>query len=298
MVSGLKRSHLGGRFNSGGGPSPVAPGSTATPHQAHGDIDQDAPCGRIDGPATPRPSEVAADVRPPATHRAACLSACGVLLLLALLLAGCGGSTQPTHHVTTTAAQQLVAPTPTPTASARAKHLAAASPLRSSVRPVVHRPVPRTGAGASARAVVHRPVPGTGAGAVNNGNRSAADSPKRRFAAASNPCGLVARSEVQAILGGPIAAPVEAPQGPTCIYRPIGDKRVITLSVQSLEFAKLKAQIHDLRPVTVHGRTGYCGSYGQPTVFVPLSSGRVLDVTASCSIATRIASAAVTRLHS
>jgi len=91
---------------------------------------------------------------------------------------------------------------------------------------------------------------------------------------------------------------VEAPQGPTCIYRPIRAKRVITLSVQSLEFARLKAQIHDLRPVTVHGRTGYCGSYGQPTVFVPLSSGRVLDVTASCSVATRIASAAVTRLHS
>jgi hypothetical protein len=91
---------------------------------------------------------------------------------------------------------------------------------------------------------------------------------------------------------------VEAPQGPTCIYRPIRDKRVITLSVQSLEFARLKAQIHDLRPVTVHGRTGYCGSYGQPTVFVPLSSGRVLDVTASCSVATRVASAAVTRLHS
>jgi len=44
---------------------------------------------------------------------------------------------------------------------------------------------------------------------------------------------------------------VEAPQGPTCIYRPIRAKRVITLSVQSLEFARLKAQIHDLRPVTV-----------------------------------------------
>src|SRR5450755_3791910 len=94
------------------------------------------------------------------------------------------------------------------------------------------------------------------------------------------------RSQVRGagnLIGGPIAAPVEAPQGPTCIYRPIRAKRVITLSVQSLEFARLKAQIHDLRPVMVLGRTGYCGSYGQPTVFVPLSSGRVLDVTASCS---------------
>jgi hypothetical protein len=250
---------------------------------ARSNMDQDVTRGRIDGPATSRPSEIAADVRPAASRRAAHVSGatCGVLLLLALLLAGCGGSSQPTHHVTTTAAQQLVAPTPKASASASAKHLAAASPLPSGVR-----------------AVVHRPVPGTGAGTVNDGNRSAADSPKRRLAAASNPCGLVSRSEVQAILRGPIAAPVEAPQGPTCIYRPIRDKRVITLSVQSLEFAKLKAQIHDLRPVMVLGRTGYCGSYGQPTVFVPLSSGRVLDVTASCSVATRVASAAVTRLHS
>ena len=252
-------------------------------------MDRDATRGRIDSPATPRPSGVAAGVRPPASRRAARVSGptCGVLLLLALLLAGCGGSSQPTHHVTTTAAQQQVAPTATATetgtatATATAKHHTAASPLPS-----------------SGRGSVHRPVPGTGASAINDGNRNGADNPKRRLAAVSNPCALVSRSELQAILGRPVAAPVEAPQGPTCIYRPLRDKRVITLGVQSLEFAKLKAQIHDLRPVTVPGRTGYCGSYGQPTVFVPLSSARVLDVTASCDIATRIASAALTRLHS
>ena len=65
--------------------------------------------------------------------------------------------------------------------------------------------------------------------------------------------------------------PVEAPQGPTCIYRPRTGKDLIAVAVQETDFGALRRQIKRIHRVDVGDRTAYCGSYGQPMLYVPLA---------------------------
>jgi Protein of unknown function (DUF3558) len=116
--------------------------------------------------------------------------------------------------------------------------------------------------------------------------------PRSRF----TPCNLVTEKQAQAILGAPLQDPVEAAQGPTCIYRSKDGRSFVTLAVQSLDFAKLKPRLRVPRRVTVGARTAYCGTYGQPMLYVPLSSGRVLSVAGRCEVARRFATRAVRQL--
>jgi hypothetical protein len=118
--------------------------------------------------------------------------------------------------------------------------------------------------------------------------------PRSRF----TPCNLVTRPEAQAIMGGSVRAPLEAPQGPTCIYRAAKGDGMVTLAVQEgVSFASLKPQLQGRKTVDASGRTGYCGMYGQPVLFVPLTGGRVLTVGAECGVAQRFAAKAVRQLH-
>jgi hypothetical protein len=114
--------------------------------------------------------------------------------------------------------------------------------------------------------------------------------PRRRFA----PCNLVTRAQAQGILGARVQAPLEAPQGPTCIYRSPG--AFVTLAVQSAPFAPIKRRLRDPRRIRVAGRTAYCGFEAQAVLYVPLAGGRTLSVGARCPIARRFAAAAVRRL--
>ncbi len=111
---------------------------------------------------------------------------------------------------------------------------------------------------------------------------------------------LVSRAEAQAILGKPVAAPVSAPQGPTCIYKLNGTARVVTLAVESLRFSKVKpqSQLRDRMSVTVRGHTAYCGVAGAPTMILPLTAGRFLAITAPCPVAATFAATALTHIAS
>jgi hypothetical protein len=113
---------------------------------------------------------------------------------------------------------------------------------------------------------------------------------------AKRPCSLVTRTQASAIIGGPIVEPLEAPQGPTCIYRTAKGKPYVTLAVQTVDFASLKKQIRDARKVSVSGWSAYCGTYGRQMLYLPLSGGRVLSVAAPCGTATRFAAKAASRL--
>jgi hypothetical protein len=115
-----------------------------------------------------------------------------------------------------------------------------------------------------------------------------------------NPCTLVTRAEAQAILGKPVGEPVSAPQGPTCIYKPQGTTRVVTLAVESLHFSTIKpqSQLRDRMSVTVGGHTAYCGVAGTPTMILLLPAGRFLDVTAPCPLAAAFAAKALAHLAS
>ena len=194
----------------------------------------------------------------------------------ALLIAACGGSSSTRSEIVP--ARQSAPNEPRPHATAQA-----------------HRDLVTHGA------IVQRPVPGTGAKEINDDNPGAADSGsevagQRPPAGQSNPCTLVSKAEAQAIVGRPMATPQEAPLGPTCIYQPVGAKNFVALAIESTDFTKVMPQVRNRTRVDVRGRTAYCGTYGQPTTFVPLGRGRVLNVTALCPIGIQFAAEALPHL--
>ena len=112
-----------------------------------------------------------------------------------------------------------------------------------------------------------------------------------------SPCSLVTRAQARAIIGAPVQLPFQAPQGPTCLYRAAKGKGLVTVAVQDVEFRKLAGRVQQATKVKLAGRTGTCGQSGQPTLYLPLSGGRVLTVgSAPCDVAKRFASQAVKHL--
>ncbi|MGH2944192.1 MAG: hypothetical protein ACRDLN_15610 [Solirubrobacteraceae bacterium] len=137
----------------------------------------------------------------------------------------------------------------------------------------------------------------SGAGSGETGARPA--TPRRQKAlppSATRPCSLVSKAQARVIVGAPIVEPLEAPQGPTCIYQTKSGKPYITLAVQTVSLAKLRKQIRREQPVAIAGRTAYCGTYGKPMLFLPVASGRVLSITAPCGMARRFAAQAASHL--
>lgn len=111
------------------------------------------------------------------------------------------------------------------------------------------------------------------------------------------PCNLVTPAQARSILGAPVKEPVEAPQGPTCIYQTERGESFVTLAVQSGRLNGLKKEMRSPRPVDIASRPAYCGMHGQPTLYVSLGGGSVLNVAAPCSIARRFAAQAVASLR-
>jgi hypothetical protein len=153
--------------------------------------------------------------------------------------------------------------------------------------------------------LVGKPTETTPSGRSNEGASQVAGQPgyqklverqSSKPASRFTPCNLVSRAQAQTILGGPVMAPVEAPQGPTCIYRSRTGKAFVTVAVQSNELKRVKHQLHGAQAVGVLDRNGYCGTYGQPMLYVGLPHKRVLSVAAPCSVAKRFAATAVARL--
>ena len=147
--------------------------------------------------------------------------------------------------------------------------------------------------------VTHRPVAGTGGAVINDDNpkqqASQADSGKEPVTQ-SNPCALVSKTDAETLIGEPIAVPRVAPLGPTCIYQPMHGKNSITLSVESVNFSQIKPHMRKVTRFSVRGHVGYCGNYGRTMTFVPLPNGKVLNVTAPCSVGAPLAARAVARL--
>ena len=79
------------------------------------------------------------------------------------------------------------------------------------------------------------------------------------------------------------------------MYRTVKGHGLVTLAVQKAEFAKAKANLQQAAKVDLGSRTGLCGQYGQPTLYAPLSHGRMLTVAAPCGVAKRFAARAVQR---
>ncbi len=206
---------------------------------------------------------------------------CAILLAAAaLLLVACGGSSS-TGDAASSARSAGAAPAGgTQSAPSRARTTAKARPDT-----------------VTNGVVVHRPAPGTGGNEINDDNPGVADTGKGAAPGQLDPCTLVSRAQARAIVGHPVDAPQEEPLGPTCIYRRQGAKSFVTVTVESIDFSTVKPQIRGRTSTEVAGHTVYCGDYGQPTTFVPLSGGRVLSVMAPCAVGTRFAATALGRLH-
>ena len=116
--------------------------------------------------------------------------------------------------------------------------------------------------------------------------------PRSRF----TPCNLVSKAQATSIVGAPLQDPLEAPQGPTCIYRTHSGKGLVTLAVQSVDFKKLRSQLRQPQRLQISQQTAYCGQYGQAMLYVPLSRGRVLSIAAPCKVAKEFAATALRQL--
>lgn len=187
-------------------------------------------------------------------------SLCVTALIAAAALAGCGGDDQP----------KAAAGTPE-------------NPLIAT----------HVGSGSSASSNESQPKPADQPGYDTLLDRQKQSSSTSRF----TPCNLVTRSQARSILGDGVQAPVEAPQGPTCIYRSETGKTFITLAVQSLDIDKLRRQVRRSQTVAVSDRKAYCGVYGTSMLYLPLRDQRVLSVAAPCAVAKRFAARAVASLE-
>jgi len=199
-----------------------------------------------------------------------------LLVVNVLLITGCGGSSSSSSSSSHTA-------------GAAAAESSFNKPATNTAGQAPHDPV-------TDGVVKHRPLHGTGGKEINDDNPGRADSGNQSTAGQSNPCALVSRAQAQAIMRGPIEAPQEAPLGPTCIYQATGTKDFITLSIQPRSFATVSPAIRHRTRFTLAGRSAYCGVYGQPTTFVPLNNGRVLDVTGPCRLGRLFAAKAIAEL--
>jgi hypothetical protein len=208
----------------------------------------------------------------------------GVLRAIAIagtatLLAACGSSSS------------------TPSADTSTIHTTAAAAQAAAVEAVATKAAKQHRDKVSTGVVVHRPLHGTGGSEINDDNPGKADVGNNPAAGEENPCRLVSQAQAQAILGKPVAAPQEAPLGPTCIYQPQGEKTFVTLTIEGVKLVQLKPHIRHLTRLELDGRSGYCGIYGQSTTFVQLTNGKVLDITAPCNIGRLFAARALPRLQ-
>jgi hypothetical protein len=159
----------------------------------------------------------------------------------------------------------------------------------------------RAAAGAARRAT---PSAASSHGAQTQRGRAAANvaSAKRarrqRMIApdARQPCSLVSKAQARAILGTAILEPLQAPQGPTCIYQAASGKPYVTVAVQQVSFVKLRRHIRTTRAVAVAGRTAYCAAYGTAMLFLPVAGDRVLTIAAPCRMAREFAAKAAPHL--
>jgi hypothetical protein len=111
-----------------------------------------------------------------------------------------------------------------------------------------------------------------------------------------NPCSLVTLPQAQTFAGTAISSRFEAPQGPTCIYRPARARDEITLAVESVASRQVTDHLSQRQKLTVAGRTAYCGKLGRQLLVVPLAGGQLLSISAPCGVARQFAEAALGRL--
>jgi hypothetical protein len=123
--------------------------------------------------------------------------------------------------------------------------------------------------------------------------KSGNQQPRSRF----TPCNLVTKTQAESIIGKPLTDPVEAPLGPTCIYRSRDGKAFVTVLLREARFTSVERQLDKPERLRLSDHDAVCGSVGRPMLHVSVARSRVLSVAAPCAVATKFAKTAVQRLN-
>jgi hypothetical protein len=113
----------------------------------------------------------------------------------------------------------------------------------------------------------------------------------------AQPCRLVSRSEAVVILEGSVSVS-EGLQGSSCIYASHDSTQQVAVTVANAPRSDLRSRPDKVSRIQVGDRTGWCLHYGSSSLEVPLSDGRVLDVSGPCAAAARFAALAIARVPS
>jgi hypothetical protein len=208
------------------------------------------------------------------------LGSCG------LLVSGCGGSASGslTRSSTQASATQQQA-------GEAAQHTGSSTSVAGTTSHHKNRGHAHRSATAKARSSQpHETTPGQGVQHTSGstGGTVAALVPK-----GPNPCVFVSAAAAQAIIGMPIAGTTEAPLGPTCVFKLKGQRQTITIAVETQRIGTQVRYMHRRRHLLLGGHRAYCGVLGRSMLDVSLSGGRILNVTAPCSVAEALAARAL-----
>jgi hypothetical protein len=116
--------------------------------------------------------------------------------------------------------------------------------------------------------------------------------PAERF----TPCNLVTKSQAEAILRTAVAEPVEAPLGPTCVYRSRNGRTSVSLAVAPQSLSAASRQVEQPAALKVTGHRAVCGRQGRSMLYVSIKRGQTLSVAAPCVTALKFAATAVRQL--
>ena len=111
-----------------------------------------------------------------------------------------------------------------------------------------------------------------------------------------HPCSLVTTTEAQSALGRQIAQPIEAPQGPTCIFRLTSGTIAATIAVEDAPLTRYLDRMQGSKSAVLAKHLTYCGSLGSPTLVSEVGANSVLVVSAPCSVAEKLAADALPHL--
>jgi hypothetical protein len=220
------------------------------------------------------------------------LTAATVVSAVALVvgLAGCGGSSKSTT-ATSAATQQAAASTGVKTSATTSAHPAGSTSSRYSKAIGSEKPAKAAvGKGGHIRAEL------IASSSRAQHGKSVGERPSVLVPQGPNPCVFISGAEAQSIIGSPIAGEKEAPLGPTCVFSFKGQRQTVTIAVESENVATQARYMRKRQRVTVSGHQGYCGVVGRPMLDVSLPGGKLLNVTAPCSVAKALAAKALGRI--
>jgi hypothetical protein len=113
-----------------------------------------------------------------------------------------------------------------------------------------------------------------------------------------NPCAVVTQAEAQAALGTRLLKPIKAPLGPTCIFQAPNHQTFASVAVVARPFAQLPSQDKTLRKFAGVKESAYCGGPTRSTsLFVRVAADEVLQISAPCQTAAKMAPYALARLR-